>query len=93
MGKWGIAVNIWACTWTLFVSIIFILPTVRPVTPDTMNYAAAFLVLILLAATLYWWAGGRRWYTGPITEAEILEEERVGNDSSSQENEKKEIPI
>ena len=90
MGKAGKFVNIWACCWTLFVSIIFILPTVRPVDGTTMNYASAFLVLILGAATIYWWVGGRRWYTGPITEAQVVEDDGSGRDSSSQENVQKE---
>ncbi|TID23482.1 putative amino acid permease protein [Venturia nashicola] len=76
MGKFGPAVNIWACVWTAFVSIIFLCPTVMPVTADTMNYAAAFLVAIYVAATAYWFAGGRKWYTGPLVEAEV-------NDSDS----------
>jgi amino acid transporter len=88
MGKFGRFVNAWACLWTLFVSIIFILPTVRPVTALTMNYAIAFLALILLAALVFWYLGGRRYYTGPITEAVIVEEEVDVRDSSSQENEK-----
>jgi len=70
LGKFSYFVNAWACLWTLFVSIIFILPTVRPVTADTMNYAAVFLVFILLAAAVFWYAGGRRYYTGPIVEAQ-----------------------
>lgn len=32
MGKASVYVNAYACLWTLFVSIIFILPTIRPVT-------------------------------------------------------------
>jgi amino acid transporter len=32
MGKASFWVNLWACLWTAFVTIIFILPTVRPVT-------------------------------------------------------------
>jgi predicted neutral ceramidase superfamily lipid hydrolase len=32
MGKAGFWVNAWACIWTMFVTIIFILPAVRPVT-------------------------------------------------------------
>jgi len=73
MGKAGLYVNAWACIWTLFVTIIFLLPTVRPVTADNMNYACVFLVFILLASAVYWYAGGRTWYTGPLveTEAEI----------------------
>jgi len=88
MGRFSVFVNAWACLWTLFVSIIFILPTVRPVTAVTMNYAIAFLALILLAALIWWYAGGRRYYTGPIVEATIIEEEIDVQDSLSQENEK-----
>lgn len=79
MGRASWWVNAWACTWTLFVSIIFILPTLRPVTGENMNYAAAFLVAILIAAAIYWiW--GRRWYTGPIIEAEV---QSLNGDASS----------
>lgn len=69
LGKFGVFVNAWACLWTLFVSIIFLLPTVRPVSADTMNYACVFLAFILLCAAVFWYAGGRRYYTGPIVEA------------------------
>jgi hypothetical protein len=88
MGRFGVFVNAWACLWTLFVSIIFILPTLRPVTPLTMNYASAFLVLIFLAALIWWYAGGRRYYTGPIVEAIVVEESFDAMDSSIKENEK-----
>ena len=62
------------------------LPTVRPVTSLTMNYASAFLVLILLAALTWWYAGGRKHYTGPIVEAVIVEESFDAIDSSIKEN-------
>jgi len=91
LGKFSPFINAWACLWTLFVSIIFLLPTVRPVDATTMNYACAFLALILLAALIYWYAGGRKWYTGPITEAMIIEEDGVARDSSSQENGEKKV--
>lgn len=32
LGKASFFVNIWACIWTMFVTIIFLMPTVRPVT-------------------------------------------------------------
>lgn len=69
MGRFSTYVNFWACAWTLFVSIIFILPTARPVEATTMNYASAFLVLILGAATIFWYISGKKYYTGPIIEA------------------------
>lgn len=69
MGKFSTAVNVWACIWTLFVSVIFILPTERPVTALTMNYAIAFLGLILGFSTIYWYISGKKFYTGPVIEA------------------------
>ncbi|KAK6382727.1 uncharacterized protein PV06_03684 [Exophiala oligosperma] len=88
MGKFSKFVNAWACIWTFFVTIIFILPTIRPVTPDNMNYAIVFLGFILLCAAVFWYLGGKRYYTGPLIEAEIQQEE-IGSPSLS-ENEKKE---
>jgi hypothetical protein len=41
MGVFSKFVNGWACLWTLFVSIIFILPTVRPVTALTVSSSFA----------------------------------------------------
>lgn len=93
LGKASPYVNAYACLWTVFVSIIFILPTVRPVTALNMNYAIAFLGLIFVFAGIYWFAGGRKWYTGPITEATVIEEDGVPRDSSSLENEKKEKSV
>jgi amino acid transporter len=89
LGKFSFWVNLWACTWTLFVSIIFILPTIRPVTPDNMNYAIVFLLFILACAIIYWFISGKKFYTGPIVEAEIGDEE-VDSSTSGAEQDKKE---
>ncbi|KIW16053.1 hypothetical protein PV08_06104 [Exophiala spinifera] len=75
MGRFSPYVNAWACIWTFFVSIIFILPTIRPVTAQNMNYAIVFLAFILLCAAVFWYLGGKRYYTGPLIEAEIQEGE------------------
>lgn len=85
MGKFSLFVNAWACIWTLFVSIIFILPTFLPVDALNMNYAIAFLGLIAVCSTFFWYFGGRTYYTGPLIEAEIQE-----NDLSSEEEHGKE---
>jgi len=89
MGKASKFVNIWACCWTLFVSIIFILPTVRPVSALTMNYACAFLVLILGAAAIYWYISGRKFYTGPIIEAQVEDETAELVDSGNEKRSEK----
>ena len=81
MGKASPFVNAWACIWTLFVTIIFILPTARPVAANTMNYASVFLIFILFAAAVFWYISGRKFYHGPIVEAQMGE-----NDSQSDQN-------
>jgi len=77
MGKLGFWVNVWACVWTFFVSIILLFPTVRPVTGNNMNYAIVFLVAIIIAAMVYWLVGGRKWYTGPIKETHVIGDSEV----------------
>lgn len=37
----GPIVSTWACIWTLFVSIIFLLPTIRPVTAGNVGHISA----------------------------------------------------
>jgi amino acid transporter len=78
LGKFGWIVNIWACIWTLFVSIIFLFPTIRPVTLINMNYAIAFLGGILVAAGIYWVVRGRKFYTGPLIEAQLMQDNDSG---------------
>lgn len=91
LGKFSVFVNAWACIWTLFVSIIFILPVLRPVTADNMNYAIAFLGAIFVAAAIWWYASGRKWYKGPLVEAEVQEVDSAsGEESSSKHSAKKE---
>ncbi|KAK0343013.1 polyamine transporter tpo5 [Friedmanniomyces endolithicus] len=74
LGKFSPFINAWACIWTLFVSIIFVMPTALPVTADTMNYAVVYLGAILFFSMLYWVVRGRKFYSGPLIEAEIGED-------------------
>ena len=46
MGKAGVFVNAWACIWTLFVSIIFVMPTAIPVGADTVSAHKRFLTKV-----------------------------------------------
>ena len=39
LGKYSIFINTYACLWTIFVSIIFIMPTTLPVTAETVRYS------------------------------------------------------
>ncbi|KAI7775566.1 hypothetical protein LA080_006577 [Diaporthe eres] len=73
LGPASFFVNVWACSWTAFVSIIFLFPTVRPVATDTMNYAVVILAFVLLFSLVYWFIAGRKYYVGPRTEAHVVD--------------------
>ncbi|KAL9096737.1 MAG: hypothetical protein Q9165_001225 [Trypethelium subeluteriae] len=79
LGKASFFVNLWAVIWTLFVSVIFILPTIRPVTAENMNYASVILAGMSIFAVIYWYAGGRFYYTGPRVKAQLLDEGSTTN--------------
>jgi amino acid permease (GABA permease) len=66
LGKFSTAINIWACVWTAFVSVIFVFPESVPVTPENMNWAVVYLAGIFAAALIYWYISGRKFYTGPL---------------------------
>ncbi|KAH7096164.1 APC amino acid permease [Auriculariales sp. MPI-PUGE-AT-0066] len=69
-GWLGFAAN-WICIcWTLFISVIFSLPTVRPVTKDTMNYASVITVGVLVLSLLWYFVQARHHYVGPISDIE-----------------------
>lgn len=99
MGKASRFVNAYACLWTAFVSIIFVMPTALPTTAETvspdsrhaesenantaqMNYAIVYLGAILFFAMLWWVIRGRKYYTGPLIEAEINEDDSQAERSS-----------
>ncbi|KAI0063327.1 APC amino acid permease [Artomyces pyxidatus] len=64
-GLLGWAVNINCILWTLFVSVIFSLPTILPVTAQTMNYASVITGGVVLLSLIWYFADGRRHYHGP----------------------------
>ncbi|KAK3712033.1 polyamine transporter tpo5 [Vermiconidia calcicola] len=67
MGRLSIFVNSWACIWTVFV---------------TMNYAIVYLAGFLFFSTVYWFVRGKRFYIGPLIEAEV----HVDSDAASNED-------
>ncbi|CDO68771.1 hypothetical protein BN946_scf184989.g37 [Trametes cinnabarina] len=61
----GWIANINCILWTLFVCVIFALPTVLPVTGQTMNYAAPITGGVILLSLVWYAIGGHRHYKGP----------------------------
>ena len=61
LGRWQKPMNAIACTWVLFISIVLMFPTVRPVTIENMNYAVAVGAAIAVFSLGWWWSGARRY--------------------------------
>ena len=57
-----------------------------------MNYAIAFLALIFFFSAVYWYTSGRKFYTGPLIEADIADSPTPtkGHGSSEEGSEKAE---
>jgi hypothetical protein len=59
--KIGIAVNIFALVWCVFMIIWLPFPTFLPVTKDTMNYAGpVWIICCMFAIGDYFWTGKNR---------------------------------
>ncbi|RDB23394.1 putative amino-acid permease C15C4.04c [Hypsizygus marmoreus] len=61
----GKAAN-WICIiWTIFICVIFSLPTVRPVTAQNMNYASVITVGVMVLSFAWYILGAHKHYIGP----------------------------
>lgn len=65
LGRWSRIVGWIAVVWVAFVTVLFCLPSVRPVTVDTFNYAPLALITVLAVAAVLWALRGRRTYGIP----------------------------
>lgn len=54
--------------WLMFCVVIFMLPTVYPITARTFNFAPALLGAILLMIGVVWCSTARSWFAGPKTD-------------------------
>jgi len=80
LGRWGMAVNIFAVVYAFFVCIFVPFPPILPVTKDNMNYAAPVLLGLLILLSIDWMIRGRLNFTGPLKE---LLEPRTRRSSSN----------
>lgn len=65
LGRLSTAVNVASVLWTIFVTIIFVMPSSMPVTKENMNYCVIFFVFLILGSLLIWICGGKKAYKGP----------------------------
>jgi amino acid transporter len=65
LGRWSKPIGWAAVVWVAFITIVFCLPQVSPVTVDSFNYAPVALLAVLLLATGLWLTRGSRQYRIP----------------------------
>jgi hypothetical protein len=51
--------------WVIFITILFMLPTVSPITASNFNYTVFAVLAVIGFAGIYWLVSARNWFTGP----------------------------
>ncbi|KIJ54487.1 hypothetical protein M422DRAFT_73498 [Sphaerobolus stellatus SS14] len=70
LGKYSRVINLLSLLFTIFVCILFILPTARPVTALNMNYAVVAIGGLLVLIILAWFGYGQFHFHGSVRTTE-----------------------
>ncbi|QKX55472.1 uncharacterized protein TRUGW13939_02565 [Talaromyces rugulosus] len=68
LGRYGLAVNLYAIIFGTFIVVFVPFPTTIPVTADNMNYAGPVFGGMALLLLVDWFVRGRRRFQGPLKE-------------------------
>jgi len=64
LGRFGIAINIYALLYTSYMMVFFCFPQYLPVTGSNFNYALPIFALVVLMALLLWVVKARKHWPG-----------------------------
>jgi amino acid permease (GABA permease) len=62
LGRWSRPIGVIAVVWVAFITVLFMLPQVSPVTVDTFNYAPIAVLVVLGFAATWWLVSARHWF-------------------------------
>ncbi|MBA2283921.1 MAG: amino acid permease [Ktedonobacteraceae bacterium] len=65
LGAWSRPIGVIAVLWVIFISILFMLPTLNPITPVSFNYTPVVVLGTLVILTVWWLVSVRHWFKGP----------------------------
>jgi amino acid transporter len=65
LGRWSKPIGVVAIVWVVFITILFMLPQVSPVSASSFNYTPIAVLVVLGFAGIWWLASARHWFTGP----------------------------
>ncbi|KAJ7101546.1 amino acid transporter [Mycena belliarum] len=86
LGRYSWAINFASFLFTIFICVLFVLPTAHPVTELSMNYAVVAVGGVMLLVLLMWVLWGRRRFVGPVLTSQEVEPPR-------EEHEKEKEPV
>jgi len=70
LGRWSAAIGWIAVAWVVFVCILFMLPTTRPITLSTFNFTPIVLLIVFALLVPWYWFSVRHWFKGPIRQVD-----------------------
>lgn len=73
LGSWSRPIGIIAILWVIFISILFMLPTVTPITPINFNYTPVVVLGTLIILVVWWMVSVRHWFRGPQVQGSASE--------------------
>jgi len=65
LGRWSYVVGWIAVVWVCIITILFMLPTVSPITRGNFNYTVVAVAVVLGFAGIYWLVSAKNWFKGP----------------------------
>lgn len=70
LGRWSPVVGWIGIVWVGIITVLFVLPTLNPITWDTFNYAPVAVGVVILSAGGWWLISARKWYRGPVSQGD-----------------------
>lgn len=77
LGAWSRPIGWIAVIWTVFISVLFMLPTSTPITLQSFNYTPVVVLGVFLIVTIWWLVSARHWFKGPIIQGSEAELEAI----------------
>jgi choline transport protein len=68
LGRYGMAVNVFAVIYTSYMLVFLPFPITLPVTGQNMNYALPIFAFVVFFAIGFWFIQGRKRWQGPVEE-------------------------
>jgi amino acid permease (GABA permease) len=83
LGRWSRPIGVISIVWVAFITVLFMLPQVSPVSRSTFNYTPVAVLVVLGFAGIWWLVSARHWFTGPKVQGTAEELAAIEHDLES----------